>query len=196
MQDFVSALPYGRKTIRDEVYKLKARFGWLHIDCIDIVKFIELVLPRIDDEFYLDVVSNRYFKDRYAETCPEEHVIRVAKHIYEKARKGDPFCRLIMAHELGHYIMHANRNICFARSINKSCSIERQADIFSTEFLISYDFAKKHTASEISKTCGVPYIEASKYKKYILKENKSRKHSTKNKAKRKAKSHSKRFGER
>lgn len=198
MKNFVSALPYGRKMIRDEIYKLKIKLNWLHRDYIDIVKFIELVLPTIDENFYLHVVPNSYFKDRYAETCPEKHVIRVAQFVYEKARKGTPFYRMIMAHELGHYILHRYENICFARSINKSCSIERQADIFSTEFLITYDFAKKHTAKEIAKTCGVPYKEACEYKESITRENQYRKHSmkNKNKKKRKAKLQSKQFGKR
>ena len=195
MPNKLAALPYGRKMIRNEVYKLKTKLGWLHVDHIDIVKFIEIVLPKIDNDFHIVIVPNGYFKDRYAEACPEEHVIRVSEYVYRKAKNGNPFFRLIMAHELGHYIMHGSRNICFAYTKDKSFSIERQADIFSTEFLINYDFAKKHTASEIAKTCGVPYKEACKYKQYITKEYRSRKQSTKKKSKKRTKSYNKRFGQ-
>lgn len=182
----LSALPYCRKNIRNEVYKIKQKLGLLQQTYIDIIKFIELVLPKIDPDFRLEVVSNSYFKDRYAEACPSEHLIRVPNFIYKKAYRGDKFCRIILAHELGHYLMHGNEKITFAYSVDKSYNIERQADIFSTEFLIPYDFARKHSIKEISMQCGVPYEEARKYKKYITKEYRYSKNAT-HKAKRKRK---------
>lgn len=182
----ISALPQCRRNIRNEVYKIKQTLGLLQHTYIDIIKFIELVLYKIDPDFHLVTVPNSYFKDRYAEARPSQHVIRVAENVYNGAYKGDKFCRLIMSHELGHYLMHSNENICFAYSTGKNYNIERQADIFSTEFLIPYDFAKKHTAKEISNQCGVPYDEARKYKQYIINECKHRKNVA-HKARRKRK---------
>ena len=106
--------------------------------------------------------------------------------MYIKARNGNWHYRMIMAHELGHYLMHSDQKICFAYTVNKNYNIEHQANIFSTEFLISYDFAKNHSVKEISKRCGVPYKEAHKYKKYITLEYKHSKYAN-HRAKRKKK---------
>lgn len=51
---------------------------------------------------------------------------------------NDNFQKIVMAHELGHAILHTKENCCFLKnhtflSVNK---IERQADLFAAELLI------------------------------------------------------------
>ena len=191
MHQKLSALPYHRKSIRNQIYSIKQTLGLLQNNYIDIVRFIELALPKIDPDFYLDIVPNSYFKDRYAEACPSQHTIRVTQRVYENAIKKNPYYRIIMAHELGHYLMHSDKNICFAYAVDKNCNIERQADIFSSEFLINYNFAKSHSAKEIAKQCVVPFKEAKRYKHYVTIEAKLYKKSMRNNKKKKKAGHSK-----
>lgn len=74
--------------------------------------------------------------------------------------ENDSFRRIVMAHELGHAILHAKENCCFLKnhtflSVQK---IERQADLFAAELLISdsllFDYAG-YTIEQIASNEGL-----------------------------------------
>ena len=74
--------------------------------------------------------------------------------------EDDAFRRIVMAHELGHAVLHTKENCCFLKnhtflSVDK---IERQADMFAAELLISdsllFDYAG-YTTDQIAMAEGL-----------------------------------------
>ena len=128
--------PRDRRNIRKDTYELRKIMGLNEVFYFPIIEFLELVLPQIDPEFYVEPVDDDLLPGRMAETVPEDHLIRVRVSVYDAACKGHTWARKIMAHELGHYIYHDARRVAYATpeagaQIPKVFLPEYQADVFA-----------------------------------------------------------------
>ena len=125
-----------------------------------IMHVLENILPLIYPDFHIEAVEDNELPGRMAETTPEQWVIRVKQSVYTAACNGDAWARMIMAHELGHFILHSSQNTAFAY-VEKGSRLppdvdpERQADIFAAELLIPYHLIKGKNVYQIKKHFGV-----------------------------------------
>lgn len=104
------------------------------------IEKLELLMPSIDPEFYLLAeASSKMEVEGMAK--PWDRCIILREDIMEKLESGDPRARFTLAHELGHYIMHANERNCFARINRKTTwpiyqDSEAQANQFAARILM------------------------------------------------------------
>lgn len=132
--------PMNRNQIRKQAYLLRKKFGLEKEKPFPIMRFLELIMPQIDAQFSLEPVEDSALRGRAAETIPEQHLIRVKESVYDGACKGMYWARSVMAHELGHYLFHADGHIAYAypalgERIPNNINPEWQADIFAAELL-------------------------------------------------------------
>ena len=126
-----------------------------------IMEFLELVMPKVDPLFHIDPVEDSELPGRAAETFPESHRICVKQSIYNAACEGSYWARFVMAHELGHYILHDAENTAYAfpvpgEKIPSTVNPEKQADAFASELLAPVDLIDEPNDYLVSKHFGIP----------------------------------------
>ena len=149
-----------RKRLRKEAYILRMRFGLDKVKKFPVMEFLELAMPQIDEEFMLVPVEDDELKGRAAETIPTEHVIRVKQSVYDAACQGSYWARTVMAHELGHYMLHGEKTVAYAHAapgerIPDEINAERQADIFAAELLAPVHLVDETSDYLVSKHFGI-----------------------------------------
>ena len=119
---------------------------------INIVAILEFNIPEIVPGFKL-VIRRDLDLESLAQTTVHPPRIYVRQSIYEAARSGDAESRRILAHELGHLLLHgdkpSNLNVKNNggryrqqfRGLKAHESTETQADMFARHFLISIGLA-------------------------------------------------------
>lgn len=70
--------------------------------------------------------------------------------------------KIVMSHELGHAILHTKTNCCFMKSktLLVTSKIERQANTFAAELLISDDMINEYKDFSIGQISGITGINA------------------------------------
>jgi Zn-dependent peptidase ImmA (M78 family) len=130
----------------------------------NIVKFIEDVLAKkfkrkgqLTIEFF-DMIPG---DDPAFVTFQPAVTLHVDREIWELAKLGDPKARYILAHEIGHILLHDHHAKAFASEPNsklyvKETSAEWQANTFAAYFLVPDALVLAHlNASELSASCSV-----------------------------------------
>lgn len=140
---------------------LRKKFGFDQVKFFPIMEFLELIMPQIDTDFVVTPVEDSDLPGRAAETIPSEHMIRVKQSIYDAACQGAYWPRLVMAHELGHYLFHGEENVAYAHpapgeKIPDEVNAERQADVFSAELLAPVHLIDETSDFLVSKHFGIP----------------------------------------
>ncbi|MFQ9509532.1 MAG: ImmA/IrrE family metallo-endopeptidase [Lachnospiraceae bacterium] len=74
--------------------------------------------------------------------------------------EDENFLRIVMAHELGHALLHRKENCCFMahHTLLLTSKIERQANIFAAKLLISDDMLNEYkgfTIDQFSSCTGI-----------------------------------------
>ena len=139
---------------------LRKKFGLDQVKKFPIMEFLEIIMPQIDPEFMIVPVEDHELPGRAAETIPAEHKILVKQSIYDAACQGSFWPRLVMAHELGHYLLHGEENVTYAHfapgeQVPDEVDPERQADIFSVELLVPVHLIDETSDYLVSKHFGV-----------------------------------------
>lgn len=80
-----------------------------------ILGFMELILPQVYPDVAFEVVPPGSLGDKFGETFPAEHLIRLTQDIYDAAAAGDGFSRMTVAHEVAHLLWHEKVPIALAR---------------------------------------------------------------------------------
>jgi len=116
--------------------------GWL--GPIRSVIIIERILPRILDEFHWEVIEDHQLENDLARTWPDQMLVHISDSVYDGACMGDATCNHILAHELGHLVLHRNIDPSFAlaKTTPKYDCIfnsEWQADTFADYLLMPID---------------------------------------------------------
>lgn len=113
--------------------------GWL--GPIRSVKIIEFILPRIFDQFDWTAIEDETLGNDLARTWPDQMIMHISDFVYDGACMGDGTCNHILAHELGHLVLHRNVDPSFAlakETPKYDCifNSEWQADTFADYFLM------------------------------------------------------------
>jgi IrrE N-terminal-like domain len=152
---------------------LRSVFEVADFENVDIISVIEFKLPLLIPDFRLIVLKDSEVDGNAKTTFVPPRII-VRQSIYRAAYNGDKFSRFVLAHELGHIILHSkfkNETVHSTRTneyseniknLNAMESIESQASIFARSFLIHPSFAYKYKDDRIilSNRTGTPLREA------------------------------------
>lgn len=130
-----------------------------------VVEFLENVLPKLVENFILEIVEYSKMYDKEGETIPSCNSIRIREDVYEKAVKCDGRSRFTILHEIGHLLLHDNDRVALCRTSSKSSirpfeNPEWQADVFAGELLMAEHLIKDMSINEICEKCGVSYAAA------------------------------------
>lgn len=140
---------------------------------LPIVEMLEFDLPKIDPDYSFEVWSKNRMQSNHGLTITSEKTIILREDVYERALEGHGRDRMTAAHELGHYILHSNVDITFARADAQLKSYEDsewQANCFGGEILVPFsrkEILIEKTVQEIADLCGVS-IDAAAYQKKCL----------------------------
>lgn len=159
------AAPVSREQIRKMAWIVRKASGEENRLYFDIVRFLDVVLPKIDPEFSLIIEEKEKLGECHGLTYPDRNEIHIREDVYDRALDGSGRDRLTMAHELFHLLQHEKRNISYARAeggqrVAAFRNPEWQADAFGGEFLIPSYLARGLSADEIVDNCGVSYSAA------------------------------------
>jgi len=105
----------------------------------DVIHFLEVVLPKLDENFSLEVCEQAEMREDNGLMIPSQNLIKIREDVYANALKGQGRDRFTITHELGHYILHRNLGLAFRtkpRPLAIYQSIEWQADCFAGELLV------------------------------------------------------------
>lgn len=130
----------------------------------DVVRLLELSLPRIISNFALVVRADPEMGDAEAYTEFDPPHIAVRGSVYSLARHDDGRSRMTFAHELGHLVMHpgavklrSSEAPALTRSVVKFYeSAEWQARKFAALFLVPDHIAIQFgSAQQLAECCKV-----------------------------------------
>lgn len=161
------ASPLSRKEIRELAKLVRKIDGTENVLYFDIVRFLEIKLPRLFPNFSLIVEGEDVLGECHGLTYPDRNEIHIRDDVYERATEGSGRDRLTMAHELFHLLQHEKYNISYARmscdgKIETFRDPEWQADAFGGELLIPAHLVKGMDAAIIANRCKVSH-SAAKY---------------------------------
>lgn len=157
------AEPLSRKDIRRMANLIRLIEGSSNELYFDIVHFLEVTLPRVDEGFSLVVKTKSEMGECHGLTFPDKNEIQIREDVYDRACEGSGRDRLTMAHELFHLLQHTRENISFARmegEVKTYMNPKWQADAFGGELLIPHDLIHGMTATEIAIECEVSLAAA------------------------------------
>ncbi len=168
------AQPKTRYQIRKYTYQLRKDLGLLQIESFPIMQVLEHVLPVIYPGFYVEPVEDSELQGRMAETVPEQGLIRVKESVYQAACAENAWARMIMAHELGHFLLHNSQNTAYAymekgSRLPPDVDPERQADIFAAELLIPLHLIGDKNIYQVQKHFGVSRSAARAQMRHLTK---------------------------
>lgn len=121
-------------------------------DCVDILKALELDLPRLTEkEFEFFPLDRNIMGDTEAAMAPDSMKMFIRQDVYDALHEGDFRARFTIAHEFGHFMLH--EGVALARSNAKGHKIyedsEWQANCFAAELLAPVSQCKGLTEDEI-----------------------------------------------
>lgn len=155
--------PRSRKELREIASQVRKVFG-VKTPMLDIVRLVELTLPRADDGFVLIVEEESEMGDIHGLSNPVQKWIKLRRDVYEGAHAGKGRDRMTIAHELGHYLLHRQLDFPLVPpggSVPAFRQSEWQATAFAAELLIGAEhYDKTITLHEIAKRFGVSYEAA------------------------------------
>ena len=156
------AEPLSRKDIRIMADKIRIIEGSKGKFCFDIVHFLDVTLPKLDEGFTLQIMPKSQMGECHGLTYPDRNEIQIREDVYDRACNGSGRDRLTMAHELFHLLHHEKTNISFARSENIETfrDPEWQADAFGGELLIPHDMVQGLPPEEVASKCKVSFSAA------------------------------------
>lgn len=133
--------PLGRSELTSLAHTIHRETGYKGDRPFPIMRFVELVLPRVYEDFALEVLSCNALGEKLGETYPRARLIRLREDVYDDAVDGLPLARITVAHEVGHLIAHRNVPAGLARrqaskSIPAYRSSEWQANAFAGALLM------------------------------------------------------------
>jgi hypothetical protein len=134
----------------------------------NVVDFVEQVLPRILEKRKKGQLRINFFDAIEGETPAyvdfrQSKTLYVDREIWELATLGDPYAKFVIAHEVGHIILHDHYAQAFSDDPNNQIkfaqdeeSAEWQANTFASYFLITPQVLKAfRDPQDLSRSCEV-----------------------------------------
>jgi hypothetical protein len=154
------ATPQSRTDIRATAMQLRQSLGLAHQLWFPALEVVELVMPKLDKEYFFQVATHDELGSSHGLTIRDgdEVSIMLREDIYERAYAHEGRDRGTVAHELGHYLMHArspalHRN--FGGPLKSFEDPEWQAKCFQGELLVPRHLVTGMSAYDVARQCGV-----------------------------------------
>lgn len=151
------------ETIADIALELRTEAGEQSSAYFNIVSFIEGFLKRKFKS--KDPLTIKFFEmkdgDPPAYVTYQPLTLHVDPDVWHEAQLGDPYSRFIIAHEIGHLVLHDHHARTFSnedgrRRRFKEISAEWQANTFATYFLLPDSMVLANmNAKGLARSCGV-----------------------------------------
>lgn len=136
-----------------EADRYREMFGVSNAEQVDILDILEFRLKEFYPGFRLVIKRDCDLRDNALADIPNNRIL-VRESIYMSAYEGEAESRFILAHELGHYLLHSEKNTIMHNTrdgiyegisgLNSSESTESQADMFARHFLVPLRLAYQH----------------------------------------------------
>ena len=154
------ALPMKRTEIRQLALNLRKQLGLANNLWFPVLEFVELALPKMDSNYNFQVVEMAELGSSHGltERIGDEITIKIREDIYERACADEGRDRGTVAHEGGHYLMHARCPALhrhFGGEILSYEDPEWQAKCFQGELLVPKHLVEGMSVHDIEKHCGV-----------------------------------------
>lgn len=167
------AEPTSRKKLRLIATKLREKLNLQNEKYFPIMGFLEIIMPKLDVDFHLEILSKYIMGNCHGKACPEEKVIYIREDVYEGACDDRGRDRFTIAHEIGHYLLHTPGTVSYARiesgkRIEAYRDPEWQANTLAAEILMPYDLIKNMDYRDIAIDCAVSFEAAKVQKKITL----------------------------
>lgn len=150
-----------------EASKYRNEFQLGFVELVDIVSIIEFKLVQRFPNFRLLIKRDDEMTED-AVTEPQKDRITVRRSVYRAACENDPRARLTLAHELGHFLLHRDKNVQMhkdqrgavqhVKGMDSTESTEAQADMFARHFLAPPIIAFRYRDDPVAlaKRTGIP----------------------------------------
>ncbi|WP_306024816.1 ImmA/IrrE family metallo-endopeptidase [Oceaniradius stylonematis] len=162
-----------QKEMAEFAIEFRRKLGIGRGEPVDIVDILEFELGQFYPGYSFRVREDDKVDFR-AQARPLENTIIVSESTYDAACEGDSDARFILAHELGHFLLHADRALKMNtnrygldyekqfENLNSLTSTEAQADIFARHFLAPCYLAFQYRSDphQLSVLAGIPLREA------------------------------------
>ncbi len=166
-RDYFTAEGLTTPQMMAQAMKYRREFDMQHVELVDIVNILEFKLVARYPNFKLAIERDSAMKeDALAE--PHKDRITVKESVYVAACSGNADARLTLAHELGHFLIHREKDVPMhkdqdgavqpIKNMKATESIEDQADMFARHFLapphLAYQYRTDPAALAVA--TGVP----------------------------------------
>ena len=157
--DGVEVPPCSVADLRRLAKQIRKAIGLPDERAFPVGHFIEYVLPRLYDDFVLEILPKSKLGDKHGETFPNKHLMRLREDVYIGICEGDGQHRFTGMHECAHLIYHEGVPLSLAYRSAKRLPVYRnsewQADTLAAETLMPYETVKEMSAWEIERLYGV-----------------------------------------
>ena len=150
--------PLSRAAIQDFAERVRSIFIEEDQIKFPILEVLEFAMPRIFDEFYVDVCSYDIMGDDEGRVLSGNNCIMLREDVYDSACRDQGRARFTVCHEFGHFLLH--REINMARNREEGHPVYRdaewQADFFAGSLLLSARHLSEFLGSDdAARQCGM-----------------------------------------
>lgn len=134
--------PRSRQELREAANQvrdlMKEKFG-LDQPYFPIVQYLDCILPKILEDYRLEVLEKDQMGSNHGLTLIHEPVIQIRQDVFRGAYQGNGRDRQTFAHELGHFLLHRSHGLArnLGTPVEAFRSSEWQANAFGGELLVS-----------------------------------------------------------
>jgi len=159
------ALPMKRAEIRAVAQDLRRKLGLEGLLWFPVLQLVEHAFPWLDKQYHFEVAGRDELGESHGLTVRDgDNVcIKIREDIYDRACANEGRDRGTVAHEAGHYLLHA-RSPALARHFGGELKSyedpEWQAKAFQGELLVPKHLVIGMSASDVARECGVSYDAA------------------------------------
>lgn len=162
--DGVEVPPCSVADLRRLATQIRMAIGLTDDKPFPVGHFIEYVLPKIYDDFALEILPKQLLGEKHGETFPNKHLMRLREDVYIGICEGDGQHRFTGMHECSHLIYHEGVPLSLARCSAKHLPVFRnsewQADTLAAELLMPYGAVKDMSSWKIELLYGVSHSAA------------------------------------
>jgi Zn-dependent peptidase ImmA (M78 family) len=135
----------GEESIAQVAYKLRDARRLTGEFTFNITEFAEAHLPQLlkKKSLKIELYDRDFPQDDPAYVSFDPLTLHVDRQIWIAAKSGDPYARFVIAHEIGHIVLHDNSAKAFSNDKSAQISFaddghsaEWQANMFAYHFLL------------------------------------------------------------
>lgn len=159
----ITVPPLSRNAIRHFTNHLRDQLGlnnaYIHLG--ELLEVLSCPLGSMKHPIVeIEIVEDQALPGKYAAYYPQSNLLKIRESVYLGACAGNGRDRFTIAHELGHFFLHHNVPLDFAREDSPYQKVpayrnpEWQANTFASEFLMPHDLIQGMSPKEVAQACG------------------------------------------